>query len=172
MQYTQGNWTVQDSVSGTSNEAFQIQVNPGVRVHYARKGGNDGELVLTNITGSGLLAAPETVRYGKSAVADIYKGTDIPTGAQLPTKEGMRLLVEVKENLTASNSVSGTEVELPLKAWMVVQVPKSNIINGNAIHYAIQRLLSAICMGGDEEWDAVQRFFNIAHGDLDPSDAA
>lgn len=165
--YTTGNWTVEELISPASSAAINPAVATVTRAEFSAKNVSGSEAVLVNNTGSGL-SVPEQLRFGATAVANVYNGANVAASSQLPTKTGVRLLQEIRLGLKAINGVNGNEVIVPQRAWIVYETPQSDIVTKDAIEYTMKRLLGAALMGVDGHTFA-DRIMAMARGDLDSS---
>lgn len=166
LSYTTGNWNVTDMIIDTIQTPKNVSV-PDVdwsNDFVVAKDPDGSECVLKNITGSGLVS-PESVRFGRSAIADVYRGTDIPSASRALAKDGVRTLAEVKLNLMATNTVSGDEIILPIKAWMCIDLPTAQPITGQAVDYALKRAVGILFKTGSVT-NALE--LGLARGDLNP----
>lgn len=165
MQYTTGNWTVKSLTTDTISTTKNIAVTDlDYANDFAPSVSAVSEATLKNTTGSSF-ASPEEVRYGKSTVANVYAGTDVPTLNMFANKTGVRTLAEVKFNLQATNSVSGQEVLLPCRGWTCLVVPDASLITDDAVEYLLKRTIAvAFNTGATDE----SREAEIARGALLP----
>jgi hypothetical protein len=106
------------------------------------------ETVLLNTTGSSIVA-PESIRIARSRVADVYANTEIPAPYRSPIKNGYRTLNEVNLVLSATNSTNGEEILIPVRAWMCVQVPVTQLITTDALTFLRNRVVSATMNTGE-----------------------
>lgn len=167
--YTKGNWTVDEMITPASSTAITPSVATLTRAEYSAKKSGNGEAVLVNNTGNGLIT-PEAVRFGATPVANVYNGSEVPAGMQFPMKNGIRLLQEIRTNLQATNSVSGETRVVPLRAWVVCETIQNEVVTSAAIEYLMKRLIGLMIMGVDGHTFA-DRILSMARGDLDPSTA-
>lgn len=167
--YTKGNWTVSEMITPASSTAITPSVATVTRAEYSAKSNDGNEAVLVNNTGSGLIV-PEQLRFGVNSVRDVYNGSGVAAASQLISKVGMRMLQEIRVNLSAVNSVNGDEKIIPQRAWLMYETPQSDIIDAAAIEYTLKRLLGAAIMGVSGHTFA-DRVLAMARGDLDPSTA-
>lgn len=167
--YTSGNWTVDTMIVPSSDADITPAVTCVTRDEYSAKSVNGNEAVLVNSTGTSL-SVSEQLRFGATSVANVYNGSGIAPASQLPVKTGVRLLQEIRLGLKASNNVSGAEVVIPQRAWIVYETPQSDIVTKEAIEYTMKRLLGAALMGVDGHTFA-DRIMAMARGDLDSSNS-
>lgn len=148
MSYTTGNWTVTSQQTDTIATAKTLSIpDMSYAANFAVTSDEPGECKLANITGSALLPV-ENLRYGRTVIANVYANTEVPASSQLEVKTGVRILVESAEQLHAVNSVSGKEVDVPVRAWLCVQVPTAGIVGDKAIEHAVGRCLGAMFSTG------------------------
>lgn len=163
--YTSGNWTVSAQTTDHVSTAKNV---PVVDLDYAydfvKAKESDNEAVLINTTGASLVS-PESIRFAKTPVNDVYSGSDIPASRRSQTKGGVRTLSEVKFNLKAVNSVSGEEVEIPMRGWICLQVPLASVITAAAVQYLQRRTVAASL---DTGVVTETRVVSLARGDLSP----
>jgi hypothetical protein len=166
--YSIGNWTVASQVQDTISTPKSLPIPD---LSYATdftvtKRGN-GEVHLANTTGSGLEPV-EYLRYGRSRIADVYatSGLDVPQSMKLKAREGIRDLHEIRYLLKATNSVSGEEVLIPIRGWVVLELPTADFVTPQAITDLLTRVVSATTATGSVDGTLVT---NVARGDLDPT---
>lgn len=166
LSYTVGSWTITDQVTDTVSTPKNLPV-PDLTygTDYAVSKNDTEEAVLVNITGASL-ASPESIRYGKSIVSDVYSGSDIPASQRHAVKSGVRTLSEVRFQLKAVNSVSGQEIFLPIRGWICLQLPTVNLITGSAVTYALARAVASSLNTGVV---TNTREVEVARGDLIPT---
>lgn len=164
---TVGNWTVSSLVTDSSSSATKnLAVGDlSFGADYTKSSVLPEEIVLANVTGTEL-TAPESLRYARSAVKDVYANTDIAAPQRHAVKAGIRTLAEVKFNLKAVNSVSGDEVYLPLRGWICLQLPSVNLITPDVVGYLVQRTVATMLSTGGTSPSAMA--MKMARGDLDP----
>lgn len=166
MSYTVGNWTVSEQTTDTITTAKSLAI---VDLDYVNdftvtsRGAT--EVRLANTTSNGL-AAQEQIRYGRSAIADVYRDAGIPDAAKCNVKAGERMLYEVRYNLKAVNSVSGAEFLLPMRGWIVLEAPTVDFITAGALETLHKRVISASYGTGETTGSLVT---DVARGDLDPT---
>lgn len=167
--YTTGNWTVDHDITPSTSETHTLTPTKVPRADFSAKGNNGVEAILVNNTGSGL-SVSEQLRFAANSVANVYNGSGIPAASQLSAKAGVRTLSEIRVNLLATNSVSGEEVYVPQRAWIVYETPQSPIVTRDAIVYTLNRLLGAALMDTSAASPSLaDRVLAEIRGDLDPS---
>lgn len=165
LSYTVGNWAIASLTTDTISTGKTLTVSD---LDYA----NDFVVVedeptegkLANIT-STALGTMEQIRYAKSGVANVYSNSSIGASNQMPVKTGLRTLVEVNSTIQATNSVSGEEYLVPIRAWTCVQIPSASFIESSVVEYALGR-----CFGALFNTDSVtiDREVEVARGALIP----
>lgn len=165
LSYTVGSWTITDLVTDTVSAPKNLPV-PDLTYasDFAVSKNDPAEAVLVNVTGASL-ASPESIRYAKTNINDVYVGTDIPSAQRSAVKSGVRTLCEVRFQLKAVNSVSGSEIFLPFRGWVCLQLPTANIVTGAAVTYALQRAVASTLKTGVV---TNSREIEVARGDLIP----
>lgn len=165
LNYTTGNWTVVDLTTDTITTPKTLTVTDLDFVHdFVKVQDTATEAKLANTTGSALSVA-ETIRYAKSDVKNVYTNTSVGSSNQMPVKTGTRTLVEVSALLQATNSVSGEEYLIPVRAWTCVQIPTASFISNAALEYTLGRAISAMFNTGSA---TIARTEDIARGSLLP----
>lgn len=165
LSYTVGDWTVVSQVTDSISTAKNFSIpDLDYGSDFSVSSNGVSEAVLTNVTGASL-QSPESIRYARTPIADVYTNSDIPTSQRHAVKAGVRTLCEVKFNLLATNSTSGAEVFMPIKGWVCLQVPTANLITGTAVTYALQRAVASAFNTGVV---TNTREVEVARGDLIP----
>jgi hypothetical protein len=166
LSYTVGNWTVASHENDTISDAKQLAIPDLDYAHdysVAKESGNDTRII--NTTG-GTLEPVEKLRYAKERVADIYRTTETLKANQLPSSVGARVLAENTEIISASNSVSGAELEIPIRIWTCVESSTHNAVTGEALLWALKRHVAMLFATGNVT-DA--QLIKLFRGDLDPT---
>lgn len=165
MNYTMGNWTIESLVTDSIETSKNI---PVVDLDYDNdftlSKSTDEEVILVNITGQSL-ESPESIRFGKTRVQDIYAGLDIPAPNRISAKQGVRTLCEIRLHVRATNSVSGDEIILPFRGWICLQVPTASMVTPQAIEYLLNRTYACALKTGSVD---ATRVTEVARGDLSP----
>lgn len=165
LSYTTGNWTVTDLTTDTVTTPKTLTISDLDFAHdFVKTEESATEAKLANITGSAL-GSPETIRFAKSDVKNVYSNTPISLSNQMPVKTGVRTLVEVNTFIQATNGVSGEEYQIPIRAWTCVQVPTASIISDTVLTYAIGRAIGAMFNTGSVD---ISRIASVARGSLLP----
>lgn len=165
LNYTSGNWTITSLTTDTIATAKTLSIKDlDYTNDFAVTQDEPLEARLSNITGSSLISA-ENLRYAKSAVSNVYTGTEVGASNQMPVKTGIRTLVEANVLVKAVNSVSGEEYMLPIRAWTIVQVPNASFVSNAVLEYALGRALGALFNTGAT---TIGRVEEVARGSLLP----
>lgn len=124
------------------------------------------EVVITNLTAP--LDSPETFRLGYTDIKNIYSGTSIDPNLMSPSKEGISVLVELKDVISVTDSAAPDfRIQLPMSYHLVIKVPKSNYINSSDILTGVGRLASGLF---DTGATLATRLDSILRGSLTPTD--
>lgn len=124
------------------------------------------EMVITNITAS--LDSPETFRVGYTELSNIYSGSKIDPAVMNPSKQGISVLVELKNVISVTDSTNPEFcIQLPMSYHLVIKVPKSSYITSNDILTGIGRLASGLF---DTGVSTNARLDAILRGSLVPTD--
>lgn len=165
LSYTVGNWTVEshetDSISTTKNIAV---ADLDYSHDYSLQSDTGSEVRLLNTSGS-TLEPVERLRYAKEKVNDIYRNLDTLKASQLPSPVGTRLLAEGIYLLSASNTVSGAELTVPIRVWTCIETSTHNTITSQALEWALKRHVSSVFGTGETNGAMLTR---MARGDLNP----
>lgn len=165
LSYTVGNWTVasheQDTISNTKNIAV---ADLDYAHDYSLKSDTGSQVSLLNTSGSALEPV-ERLRYGKERVNDLYRNLDTLKVSQLPSPVGIRLLAEGTYLLSASNSVSGAELTVPIRVWTCIETSTHNTVTTAALEWALKRHISSLFGTGETNGTMLTR---MARGDLNP----
>lgn len=165
LSYTTGNWAVSSLITDTIAVAKNISVvDLDYANDFAKTKDEPTEAIIANTTAS-TIVTPEKIRYGSTPVSNIYTGAGIESSSQIATKGGVQVLVEVRFNLTATNSVSGAEVLLPVTSRLVLKVPTAPCITDAAVLYALKRVITASFATGNV---ADVRILDLVRGSLIP----
>lgn len=165
LSYTSGNWTIASQVTDSDTTGKTLTITDlTYATDYAKIEDTATEAKLANITGSAL-DTMETIRYAKSDVKNVYTGTTVGASNQMPVKTGVRSLTEVNCLIKATNSVSGEEYLVPLRAWTCIQVPTASFISDKALEYVLGRLFGATF---NNDVTTISREEEVARGSLLP----
>jgi hypothetical protein len=166
LNYTVGNWTVAshevDTISATKTVAIpDLDFAHDFSVSAETAKGTD----LLNTSGTALEPV-ERLRYFVDKVADIYRTTDVAAAAKLPSSAGKRISAENTEVLSLANSVSGAELDVPIRIWTCVESSTHQAITGTALLWALLRHFSALFDTGSTSDNMLVKLFR---GDTDPT---
>lgn len=165
MEYTQHNWTVSSNVKDTIQASKNIAVPDLDFVNDFKKSVDEpNEAVITNTTGDTIVSS-EHVRFGSTPVKNIYSGGTTDVSAMHQSKAGVQVMVEINENYTATNSVTGQEVDLPCKGRIVLRFPTANCVNEQLVQDLLSRTIAAALATGETD---AGRLVQIARGALLP----
>lgn len=166
LNYTVGNWTV------VSNEVDSISSPKSLAIpdldfahDFSVVTDSASETRLLNTSGDSLEPV-EKLRYAKEKVNDIYRTVGTLKANQLPTPVGARVLAEATEILSATNSVSGAELVVPIRVWTVMESSTHNTVTGEALLWALKRHFAQLFGTGEVNENMLVRLFR---GDLDPT---
>jgi hypothetical protein len=166
MAYVVGNWSTEPMTSDTASTPKNLAVvDLSFATDYTVTSRGTTEVILANTTGAGLMP-PEYLRYGAKRIQDVYKQFDVPESAKCNVREGVRSLIEVKYLLKSTNSVSGEEILLPMRAWLCSDVPVVDMVTPNALFDLYKRAIGAALPTGAVTGKLVT---DVARGDLDPT---
>lgn len=166
LNYTAGLWTVKSLTTDTVATGKTLTIpDLSYASDYAKTMDEPSEAVLANIT-STALGTMESIRYAKSDVKNIYANSSVGASNQTPVKTGLRTLAEVNILIQASNSGSGEEYLIPVRAWTCVQLPTASFISDKVLEYAMGRALGAMF---DTSVTTVSREEAVARGSLLPN---
>jgi hypothetical protein len=76
------------------------------------------------------------------------------------------VLAESTELLSATNSVSGQELVVPVRVWTVIESSTHNTVTGEALLWALKRHIAQLFGTGEVNENMIVRLFR---GDLDPT---
>lgn len=162
VSYTQGNWTVTSKVPDSTQTALTItapQLDPSC---YAISMDEPDDVRYNDVTSSGL-ASSETLRYGRSDIKDVYSTDTTPSEFQMSGKAGEQALVELTTHYHATNSVSGAEVDIPLKTWVVVKCPTNELVTSKLVNDAMLKLIGMLF---SNDGTTLDRLTDIIRGKL------
>lgn len=165
LSYTTGNWALSSLTTDTVQTAKSISLpDLSFAKDFARTEDEPNEAKLANVTGTSLGSA-ETIRYAKSDVKNVYASTDVGAANQMPVKTGIRTLTEANVLIAATNSVSGAEYYVPVRAWVCIQVPNASFMKDAAVEYTLGRALGALFDTGST---GIARQTDVMRGSLIP----
>lgn len=166
LNYTVGNWTIVSNEVDTISAPKSLAIPDLDFAHdFSVVTDSASEARLLNTSGTALEPV-EKLRYAKEKVNDIYRTVDTLKANQLPSPVGARVLAESTEILSATNSVSGQELNIPIRVWTVVESSTHNTITGQALLWALARHFAAMFGTGEVNSNMLVRLFR---GDLDPT---
>lgn len=166
MNYVIGDWAVKSLTTDTIATAKNISVTDlKYSTDFKRTVDEPAEAKVVNITSANILS-PEELRFGRKTIKNVYLNSNIDVSAQLPEKQGVQVMAELKFHLQATNSVSGLEADLPFTVRTVLYTPASSVVTSDAIKYALLRgVASCFATGSTNE----TRFVELIKGSLLPS---
>lgn len=166
MTYTSGNWTVESypihssesTVSYTGLPVVDLSTDFGLSKESA------DEVVYQSTKGSDARSHCK-IRFGFSSVANIYKDSGIDASLQDVTKTGRQLLVEVRSEYRAVNSVSGAEIIIPQRAHVVANISNGIMVTNELLQDTLKQL-AAVCLDASTDSAILNRLNEIAKGAL------
>lgn len=168
MNYTVGNWSVADLVTDSASTKTKSIAVPNLTwADYARLMDEPSEAQMTNVT-SAQISSPETVRYARKEVSDVYSKSGIPTSAQMPVRTGVQVMAGINTSLKVVNTISGDEFVAPCRAWTVYQFPLHPAITKDAVQYLMLRNI-AVQLDDNGSVDA-SRILEVARGVILPTE--
>lgn len=166
LSYTVGNWTVTSHETDTISTTKNVAVPDLDYAHdFSVSESKDGQAVLTNVSGSALEPC-EKLRYAKERVDNIYRYVPTLKTSQLPTTVGARVLAESTEVISAENSVSGADLNIPIRVWTCVESSTHNAVTGDALLWALKRHIASLFTTGQV---GAEQLIKLFRGDLDPT---
>lgn len=153
------------AISGVSSLNFgRALINFGK--DFAKKEQSKGELVLANL--SSPLDRVETVRLGSMPIANVYSNTGIDAKVQSPTKKGVRILAQVSDTISVTDTTDPSyRVDLPISAHIVVNTAASEHITAEMIISQVARAVSCLYETGSTDTTRIKA---LLRGSLEPSD--
>lgn len=119
---------------------------------FCVKQNGPGESIITNRTSP--IDAPERFRFAVSPVKDVYQNTDIDSTVKAPSKRGTRILCQLTDIYTLTDSVDATyRVDLPLEGHIVLTLPNDGNITSAMLLSFIGRLVSGLFETGSTTAD-------------------
>jgi hypothetical protein len=166
LSYTVGDWTVVSREVDTISSAKNISVpDLDYPVDYSVSADTPGKVELMNVSGT-TLEPVERLKYACSVVPNIYHGLDTLDSEKLPTPKGKRPFVESLYLLSATNSVNGASVTVPLRYQTSCESSTMNLVTKQALTWGLYRHIAALLDTGSVDATLLVRLFR---GDLDPT---
>jgi hypothetical protein len=166
LNYNVGNWTVVSNEVDTISAPKSLAIPDLDFAHdYSVVTDSASEARLLNTSGTALEPV-EKLRYAKETVNDIYRTIGTLKANQLPSPKGARVLAESTELLSATNSVSGQELVVPVRVWTVIESSTHNTVTGEALLWSLKRHIAQLFGTGEVNENMIVRLFR---GDLDPT---
>lgn len=166
MSYTVGSWTFAvDRVDSISTPKSLSIPDLSWADDYSASKDNGKEVVLINTTGEGVIPS-EVVRFNRTRVRNIYDLFEDLGAPKLANEEGVRIYSEVRYVIQGTNSVSGESVAIPMRGWVSLVIPTSNLVSSDMITDLAKRTVST--MFGTGEVSGAQ-LLNEARGDINPT---
>jgi hypothetical protein len=122
-------------VTGTS--AF-----PNLATDFVTIKNDSEESVASNTTSP--IGKPETLRFGLTPIANIYKSTPIEKSVQSPTTRGYSLLVQVNDVLSVVDADVDVSYDLPISAHVVFKFPADSVVTPAHLRTVFNRLQQAL----------------------------
>lgn len=133
---------------------------------FRTKQNDPQEAVVVNMTSP--LSFPEKFRFGRTEIANVYKGTGIDPAFYPPSRQGLQLLVQLSDTWTVTDSTDPTyQIALPVSAHMIIKVPNSEFISAADVEGLVGRLVSGLYETGSE---TTERLSALMRGSLLPKD--
>lgn len=141
--YNVGNWTVKSNYADTATSTKTVAI-PDLTYakDFAVKIDEAQEATIVNTTGSSI-SSPESLRFGCTAVANIYQNSDVDVSNACPSKRGVQIMVEAKDVYSASNTVTGASFEMPATGRLVIRVPSNECVTTDLVLDILKRTISA-----------------------------
>lgn len=166
ISYATGNWSVKSLYKDTITESKTLSIpDLDYANDFSKIEDEPSEAKIANVSGSEL-TSPESVRFGVSAVKDIYSNSGVDTSSQLTTRHGVQTLVEVHEVYRATNSVTGQEYDLPCVGRVVLRFPTVSCVTGELVSDLLQRTVAACFSTSSTD---IARELELAKSSLIPS---
>lgn len=104
---------------------------------------NTGEMLTTNVTSP--TNQPETFRFARKVIKDVYANTGVDPSARLSTKTGFAQLVEMRQLWKETDSVDVTyEKFIPLKVGITIQTSDYGNVTADMLLTAAKRAIAAL----------------------------
>lgn len=166
LSYTVGNWSVASHEVDTITTPKSLSIpDLDFAVDYSVASDKGSDTSITNVTGTALEPV-EKLRYAKEKVNDVYRTVDTLKANQLPSPVGARVLAEATEIISATNTVSGAELEIPIRVWTCIESSTHNAVTGAALLWALKRHVAQLFETGSVDESLLVELFR---GDLDPT---
>lgn len=162
VNYTQGNWTVTSKVPDSTKTAIDVKLPRLDTSTYAIVTDEPNDVRYEDTNSSGL-ASCEQLRFGRTDIKDVYSTDTTPFEYQMTGRAGEQALVELTTHYHATNSVSGAEVDVPIKTWLVIKCPTSELVTANVVEDAVFKLMGTLF--GDSG-TTVSRLTDIIRGKM------
>lgn len=173
LPYVSGNWTFSAETQPTSTTTKSITLpNVNWSADYSLSDKmpspkeelkTDTAMYYSDTTGTGLQRAA-LFSVGRKTVRNIYEDTEIPASARLPQLAGKKALEQYSKIYRATNSVSGQEMEFPLKGNFFVNAPMWSAIPKEVLDDFIADFVAHILASAA---DPSAYLFLALKGDLD-----
>lgn len=109
------------------------------------------EVVITNTTSP--IDQPETIRFGYTTVADVYRNTGIDPSVAAVSKRGASIVIQLNDILRVScgseTSCSPVQFDLPISTHIVVKVPINQYITADLVKQEVLRNVAALFGTGE-----------------------
>lgn len=153
------------AVSGVSTLALNRAVL-NFKSDFCIKQDDPGEAIISNRTSP--IDCPEKFRFACSPVKDIYQNTDIEPSARAASRRGSRILCQLSDVYTLTDSSDATfRVNLPMEGHIVLTLPNDNNITEGMLLAFIGRLISGLFETGSQ---TASRLQSLLRGAMLPSD--
>lgn len=112
-----------------------------------------GKVIYTDVTAP--IDQPSTLRIAQTARPNVYAGTSIESSAMLPSRKGMDIVVEIKEQWVETDTVDATYYRvLPVRAALTFNVPVAAQVTPDALEHLVKRVVAALYVQGDDDMTA------------------
>jgi hypothetical protein len=166
MKYTNHNWSVESLYTDSIATPKTISIpDLNYPTDFKKSSDEPSEAVITNITGKDI-SPMENIRFGSTVVNNIYSGTKTDVSSMAPNKQGVQILVELSETFRATNTVTGTEIDLPCKGRVVLKFPTHSCVTEAMVQELLLRTIAASFAKGS---NTSSRVVEIARGSLLPN---
>lgn len=166
ISYATGNWSVKSLYADSITELKTLSLpDLNFATDYSKTEDEPSEARVTNVSGSEL-TSPESIRFGVSAVKDVYSNSGVDAANQLTARHGVQTLVEIHENYRATNSVTGEEFDLPCVGRVVLRFPTVSCVTGELVNDLLRRTVAACFSTGSVD---ISRELELAKSSLVPS---
>lgn len=155
--YQNNGFTVSADYTDTVTTPKNISVPDLSASDFALAKETSDTVTFTNVTGANAVSS-EGLKQQYTAVADVYRNTDIDAASKLPSTRGIQVMNELTEtyHATASDKI----VALPCMGRLTLRIPTGIPVTQDLVEDLLARTIAASFLNGSVNADKIMKEAN------------